>query len=271
MVVLPTTKRVAPAIIEPKRLVIFSHYKVGKTSNLGALPNSLIIDLEDGADSYACASLNIRRIATEDTDGNVLSALNLVISMLVKANTEAKKSVYDFIIIDTTSALELIARNFATYLYKQRPGNQYEGNDVVLELPNGAGWDWLRSAFSRIYNPLQVLAGKSLILLGHVKSSSINKNGKDLQVNDIMLSGKLKQIVCSDAFGTGYMYRNYIRAEDGTLKTSQNILSFQTGELDLATGARSAHLSGKEFIISEKSLPDGPVVTYWEKIFPSVI
>lgn len=75
----------------------------------------------------------------------------------------------------------------------------------------------------------------------------------------------------------GYMYRN----KEG----NQNMLSFQTNELDLATGARSKHLAGREFVISEKFEVDGKTLftfdkenpgkesiikTYWEKIYPSL-
>lgn len=269
--ILPTERKVVPDIVEPKKLLIFSHPKIGKTSNLGMLPNSLIIDLEDGAENYPCASINVRKVALEETGGNVLAALSLVTQAIIAKNTEARRKVYDFIIIDTTTALENLARELALHNYKSSSvGHKFEGSDVITELDYGAGYEWLRNAFIKIYNGYQAVANKCLILSGHVKFSSINKAGKSLQANDIQLIGKLKQIVCSDADAIGFMYRTIIKNEDGSDKTYQNILSFKTNELDLATGARPKHLRNQEFVISDMIGINGEVNTYWEKIFPSI-
>jgi hypothetical protein len=269
-------RQAAPDVNEPKRLFIFSHPKIGKTDNTAQLPNSLIIDLEDGASSYECASFNIRQIAVEKTGGDLLAALMLVKETIISANTEAGKQVFDYIIMDTATALENIAREYANYLYRHSNiGKKFQGGDVVAELEYGAGYEWLRNAFVKIYNSFQSTARIALILNGHVKFSSINKAGKDLQAKDIQLIGKLKQIVCSDADAIGWMYRD--------AATNSNILSFETNELDLATGARSSHLAGKHFTISQKFELDGitpfkfdptnknkkgVIKTYWEEIFP---
>jgi hypothetical protein len=270
MITLPKTKTPAPAVVEPKRLFIFSHPKIGKTSNLAQLPNSLLIDLEDGAEAYESASINVRKVALQHTNNDLLAALMLIKDQLLKENTEAKKQVYDFVIIDTTTAMENLARGLALSMYKSsNAGSKFKGTDVVTELEYGAGYEWLRNAFVRIYNAFQATAGKCLILSGHVKFSSINKDGKNLQANDVQLTGKLKQIVCSDADAIGFMYRKIVKNEDGTEKTLQNILSFKTNELDLATGARSEHLANQEFVISEKE-GKGKVITHWDLIFPSI-
>jgi len=251
-------ERTTVGTTEPKRLFIFSHAKVGKSSNLCQLPNSLVIDLEDGTDSYESQSLNVKQIAVKEGK----KPIQILAEIAVKLREEAVKGFqYDFIIIDTTTALEDIAREYAVDLYKKAVvGKDYKGNDVVAELPNGAGYDWLRKAFKKIYDQFTGLSTKCLILAGHVKTASISKDGKDLQARDIQLTGKLKTIVCQDADAIGYMYRNK--------ETSQNILSFKTSEQDLATGARPEHLSGKEFIISEKT--DKGLTTNWGLIFPSL-
>ena len=85
--------------------------------------------------------------------------------------------------------------------------------------------------------------------MSHVKDSSINKQGKDLNAKDVALTGKLKQIVCANADAIGFMFRN-------PTNFNQTILSFKTHEQDLATGARPPHLSNQEFVILELTNPD---------------
>lgn len=274
---LPERKK-PEGIIEPKRLLVFSQPKVGKTSLAATLPNSLILDLEDGSENYECASFNIRKIARDQTGNDILAALSMAKEAIVVGNTEAKKAVYDFIIIDTTSALEKMANDLANITYRNsNAGKKWEGVDVVTELEYGAGYQILRNSFIKLYNSFQSLAGKGLIFLGHVKNASINKNGASLTAKDIDLIGKDKQIICSDCDAIGFLYREK--------ETYKNILSFKTNELDLATGARPEHLTGKEFIISQKFEVDGitpfiyeqsnptkhgVIKTYWENVYPSL-
>ena len=78
---------VAPAKIKnPRNLIIFSKYKVGKTSALAQLPDSLIIDLENGSDYVS---------------GRILKANSVEdIRAIGKAIEEAGKP-YKYLIIDT--------------------------------------------------------------------------------------------------------------------------------------------------------------------------
>lgn len=246
---------------EPRRMFIFSHPKIGKTSNLMALPNNLLIDLEDGADFYPGMSVNVKRIASEQGK-TIFDVLKDVKDSIEAANVKNGKPVYDFITIDTTTILEQLARELGTTLYKNTLiGKAFKGSDVVAELANGSGYEWLRQGFDKIYKGFYPLANKCLILAGHVKLASINKDGKDIQARDVQLTGKLKMAVCSDADAIGFLYRNK--------ETNQNILSFRSSEQDLATGARLQYLSGRDIVISEKK-EDGTVVTHWEEIFPSL-
>lgn len=258
MIELPKTKT-KPGIVEPKKLVIFSHPKIGKTSLVASLPNSLIIDLEDGSEYYECASINVKKLALEQGK-TLLEILSEVKTSLVEAKSKGVS--YDFIILDTTTVLEQIARDLALSLYKNTNiGKGFKGTDVVSELPNGAGYEWLRLAFDKIYKGFTTIPNKCLILLGHVKSASISKDGKDLQAKDIQLTGKLKLIVNSDADGTGFLRRDK--------ESNKNILSFKTSETDLITGTRIPYLSGKEIVISE--IKDNNILeTHWEEIFPSL-
>lgn len=259
MIQLPTKIKKA-TIVEPRLMMIFAHTKCGKTSNLAQLPNSLVIDLEDGADFYDCMSINVKQEAIKQGCSPLKVLLSLP-KLIADANTaNGGKPVYDFIIIDTTSALETLAESLALIRYKQSPIGKNFTESSVLKLPSGMGYYLLREAFEELYEGFKGLAGKCLILSGHVKSATVNKKGVDLIAKDINLTGKLKQIVCSDVDSIGYMYRDS--------KNSCNKLSFLTEEQDLCSGSRQDYLSGKEFIISTKK--DNKLETNWDLIFPSI-
>lgn len=252
---LPKTKS-EPKKTEPRKLFIFSHPKVGKTSALAQLPNSLIIDFEDSAEFYESASINIKKLAN-DNDIPKFDVLNSVVKEL-----QSTDHTYDYIILDTTSEMEEVATDYATRIYKQTPmGKSYKGKNVITDLSRGAGYQYLREAFEKIYAQFEMLPGKCLILSGHVKNSSITKDGKELSARDINLTGKLKTIVSSDMDAVGFMYRNK--------DSEENILDFKTSEQDLFTGSRLPYLSGKELVISEGQEEEG-IKTYWEKVFPSL-
>lgn len=272
---LPTTKS-KPVIVEPRKLTIVAHPKVGKTSNVAQLPNSLIVDLEDSAHFFESASVNVKKIAAEKN----LSLINafLTVRKAIEEQNKANGSpVYDFIILDTTTVLQDLAKTVGLINYKRSPmGKSFTGNDITT-LPQGAGYVWLRNAFKSLYEGFVGLSGKCTILLAHVKDSSIYKNGESVSARDINLTGQLKQIVCADMDATAFMFRKK--------NSNANMLSFKNEENDLATGSRLQYLAGQEFVISEqfeadgktpfKSDPENPqkasvVKTYWERVFPSL-
>lgn len=251
--------------LSPRRLVLFAHTKVGKTTACSMLPNHLIVDLEDGSSYTEGIVLNVKEVVKQK-ETNPLSVLQELGKKLDAYYAENKSYPYDYLVVDTTSGLEEFARTYATILYRNTPiGKTFQGTDVVTELPNGAGYGWLRQAFDILLKPLEGKANKCVILVAHVKDSSIEKNGKDLKAKDLMLTGKLKQIVCADADAIGYMYRN---------TAGQTMISFKTSEQDLASGSRCEHLSGQEFCLLELENPDWVekkearrFINNWNKIF----
>lgn len=238
----------------PKKLFIFAHTKVGKTTLAAALPNSLIIDTEDGSNFVEGYVFNLKQ-EMRRTGKTAIMLLKELSEYLRKSEHK-----FDYIVIDTVTALQDVAENFATYMYKQTTlGKNFKG-ESVLDLPQGAGYRYLRQAFSIIYKWFEDLPQKSLVLLGHVKASSILKDGKELTARDIELIGKLKQILSADCDAIGYLYRN-------KEKPNETILSFKTELQDLATGARPAHLRNKEFIVSVYNPETESFSFYWDKIF----
>ena len=104
-IVLPTTK-VKAQRANPKRLVIYSKPKTGKTTCYAGLENNLILDLEHGADFIEALKVPITSLQELLDTG--------------KAIREANKP-YTYITIDTVTALEEMIHPLAIKLYKQTP------------------------------------------------------------------------------------------------------------------------------------------------------
>jgi len=234
----------------PKKLFIYATYKIGKTSMITGLDDYLCIDFEGGSSHYEGNFINIPALA-EEYKMSLLEVLNQVFE---KLDADDKK--YKYLVLDTATSMEEVAKEYAAVLYKRTPlGSTWKGGDI-LSLPHGAGYGYTRNAFTRIENRFEKYADR-IILLGHVKNSSITKEGKEISARDVNLTGGLKHVVCANADAIGYMYR-----KDRTT----NVLSFiKEGETDLATGTRCEHLADKEIVISEKI--DGKVITRWDSIY----
>jgi hypothetical protein len=235
---LPISKTKA-TLTDPGKLIIYSKPKTGKTSLLAELENNLIIDLENGTQYYDALKVNINSVQE--------------LMDLIKAIIAAGKP-YKYITLDTLTKLEDLALPYALTLYKQTPmGKSFTGTNV-LDLPNGAGYKYLRDAMTNLLNAIYKCADR-IILLGHLKTTNIEKNGKEVSARELDLTGKIKSMVSADVDAIGLLYRG----ED-----SKNILSFKTTD-DVICGARPTHLKDQEIVISE--LVDGKFVTHWDKIY----
>ena len=259
---LPTSS-VKPTTVDPTVLTILSNTKVGKTSSGLQLPNSLLIDLEDSTSFYEGTYLNLKKQST--IEGKGLGALLLETATAIQqANTEAGRPVYDFIIIDTLTVIEQIAKQKATFDYKKTlAGKNFTGSDVVSELPKGAGYVWYNKAFNDLINPFKGLAGKCLILFCHAKLSSITKDSTELDIKDIELSGKNKLAVTAFVDSIGLLYRH-------KKNKNQNIMTFKTSDDNLVCGSRSPHLRNKTFVFSEYNPTTNVLTTHWDLIFTSL-
>jgi hypothetical protein len=249
------TKKIKAAQQSPKNLIIFSKPKVGKSALLAGLNNCLLIDTEDGSD-YIDA-MKVKASSWED------------IQKIGKAIRESDHK-YDYIAVDTITALESMCLPYAEVLYARQPiGKSWfkkdkDGNlDVmsgknmygsIINLPNGQGYGYLRQAFFKIIDYIKQLCPK-VILIGHVKDIVLDKDGSDVNSMDLDLTGKIKRIICSQSDAIGYLYR----------KGNQNILSFKTKD-NVTCGARPSHLRNKEIVVSEMD-SEGNLSTNWEKIY----
>lgn len=243
---------------EPSTLFIISQPKVGKTEAFLQLPESFLIDIENGSKTYTGKKFNVKKYASEKKISN-LEALSWVIKELINLSEDKKPR---FLGIDTTTALEEIANDLALLNYKQTAmGKGYTGKDVT-NLAQGAGYGWLREAFKTIYDNFKLCVKDNgcVVFLGHAKSGSINKNGQDLSAKDVSLTGKIKTLFTSDVDANGFLYRKG--------NSNENYISFITQEQDLFSGTRMPYLAGKEFLFSKKE--NGKLITCWDTIFPSL-
>lgn len=115
--------------INPANLVIISKAKAGKTQLCLSLPNSLLLDLENGSRFYDGVKLTIESL--ED--------LRNVVRLIKEAGNP-----YDYIIVDTVTKLEEIAIKFGEELYCKTPmGSKWLTEGInkygsFINLPNGA-------------------------------------------------------------------------------------------------------------------------------------
>ena len=189
-IVLPT-KKVKADRINPKRLIIYSKPKTGKTSAFAGLEGNLIIDLENGADYVEAIKVK----------ANNLQELKEIGKAIKEANYP-----YKYVTIDTVTALEDMVMPLAINLYKQTPmGKNYSG-DSILTLPNGAGYLYVRQAFFQVLDFIDTLAPQ-IILSGHIKDKQVDDKGEMVMSANIDLTGKIKSLICANADAIGYMFR----------------------------------------------------------------
>jgi len=236
-IVLPTSK-VKASQVNPKRLLIYSKPKTGKTTAFAGLENNLIIDLENGSDYVDALKIKVNSLQ-ELLDAG-------------KAIKEAGKP-YKYITIDTVTALESMIMPLAIKLYKNTPMGKSFNGDTVSTLPNGAGYLYIREAFFQVLDFIDTLA-PHIILSGHIKDKVVDDKGEMVMSANIDLTGKIKSLICANADAIGYMYR----------KGNKTILSFKTSE-EVTCGARPDHLRNQEIVITDSE--SGVLTTSWDKVF----
>lgn len=254
---LPTKRRKVKAT-NPHVLLIYSTPKAGKTTIIGGLEDTLIIETEPFGADY------IEGMVVEATGP---ARFNKILKAIEAKNIELGEFAYKRIVIDTVTKLDEWSEISGTYRYMKKPQgkkfNVISGEKInhldsrfetVHEIPQGYGYKHSREEMTGWYDKLTELAPE-VILLAHVKDKFIeSKSGDTVETKDINLTGKVKSIFSSRVDGIGYFYR----------KDDVGILSFKTSE-NLVCGGRCSHLTG-DIIISEKQ-KDGSIKTFWDKIY----
>ena len=198
---LPKNK-VAALRKSPKNMVIYGPPKIGKTTVLSKLDDCLIIDLEGGSDM-------VEALKVKATNLNELADIGKAIMQ--------QKRPYKYVAIDTVTKLEEWCEHEGKKIYQNTPmGKNFDKDNKgtsVLSLPNGAGYLYLRMAFKKWMDRLNMLV-----------------SSKDLD-----LTGKIKQITCANADAIGYIYR----------ENDKTMISFNSMD-DITAGSRCDHLRGQE-------------------------
>ena len=236
-ITLPTAKSKGERV-NPKRIVIYSKPKTGKTTAYAGLENNLILDLENGTDYVEALKIKINNLQELLDTGKAIKDAG---------------SPYKYVTIDTVTALEEMVMPLAVKLYRQTPmGKNYDGTSVIT-LPNGAGYLYIRQAFFQVLDFIDILA-PHIILSGHIKDKQVDDKGEMVMSANIDLTGKIKSLICANADAIGYMYR----------KGNKTMLSFKTNE-EVTCGARPEHLRNEEIVISE--MINDVLVTTWDKVY----
>lgn len=233
-----------PAVTQdPRYLILFGLPKVGKTTVLSTLNNNLILDFEDGSDYIEALKIKIHSLKD--------------LKETCKAIKDAGNP-YKYITIDTITAVEEMVKPVAIQLYRNSPvySDKYADVTDVALLPNGSGYSFWRKSLEAVID-LVSSCTSNLIICGHVKDVALNEN-LDGTIKDLDLTGKTKRILSAKSDAIGFVHRN----EHGDL-----CINFGDST-EILTGARPAHLAGKDIVVAERNA-NGGFDSHWERIFLS--
>lgn len=256
--VLPTEK-VKAISQSPSTLLIYSSPKIGKTTAVAMLDDSILFELEPKGADFVDA-VKVQCNSYEEISGYCKKIL------------EAGKP-YRYGILDTTTTLEEMILPLAAKLYantemgknwerlKNADGTIMKVNNEtvlnpqanVLKLPNGAGYQYTREAFFKVINGFKGCFER-VILLGHLKEKFLEKDGREVSAKEIDLMGKNKSILCANADAIGILYR----------EGNKTIISFKTDESTIC-GSRPVHLRNRDIVLLEEV--DDKLVQHWDEIY----
>lgn len=267
---------------DPKNLVIYGKPKVGKTKLVSFLPDTLILDLEDGARYVSAKKVKIIGLKPPKEKEERKEArhkkrefyLTEVITSLIDYKKDNGEYKYKRLAVDTGTKLEEWAETMATEEYTmslQAGGFNRVGEDKkgallprskwksVLTLPRGAGYRHLRDSFNKLLNTLQMCA-EDIILICHVRISELEKAGRSVKAKDLDLTGGVGRAVAAWSDAIGYVSRN----------KNKTVISFKNPGGDSITGVRVPGLNNKELEILEFNDEGEVVKVQWELLYPSL-
>ena len=248
-----TTQKINASRKNPRKIILFGKPKIGKSTALANLDNCLILDLEGGTDYLNALKIDIIGEARKQ-DVEPIVALKQVINSIKEANIANNGFVYKYGAIDTISILEEMVLPVAKKLYQKTPmGRNFQGENV-LELPNGAGYQYTRAALWMVLDELEQCF-ETLVILAHLKDKYLEKEGKEMMERGIDLIGKSASILSANVDAIGYMYR-----ED-----NKTIVNFTPSET-VTCGSRCEHLKNQKVTLIESD-DSGKLTVDWSKIF----
>jgi len=236
------------------RMIIVSRPGVGKTKALLQLPNSIYFDLENSSGHFGgnAKVVNILEIAGKNDWGPVTTIRHMT------DHIKGSGKRYRFCVVDTISVIDDWAEALAFVNYKSSPAGKTFKGGSVFELDYGGGYFWHREAFKEIIECFEGIAD-TLILVAHVKDSSIKKSGESTSVLDIRLTGALREIMSAKQDVCAVM--SFDKKEPHI-----RYLDFKKSEENVFMKCRVDHLYGRLVPISEIT-DAGEFKTHWGEIF----
>lgn len=261
-IVLPKSK-IAPVRISPKRLLLYSMPKVGKTDMLAQLPSCLILDADpdQGAGLYECMRQPINSTADVYEVLDAIEAEGGIRHSKGIPKDSPDLFPYRFLAMDPINEFESFALESATVKYRNGPLNskkkfEEKGFTKVTELPEGGGYFYLWNELTAIVNNVAGCCTNQIIT-AHVREKKLGgkdeKTGDQAVVNDIDLTGKMSSILCGMVDAIGYVYRRHDKDHKGELW-----ISFETND-SAVMGARQKYLAGQKMPFT------------WDRIYPDLI
>jgi len=246
MIQLPTEK-IEAKIIDPKTLCIFGKPKTGKSTTLAMLPDSLLIDTEDGSDYINGWKVKI----------NTIEDLGELYAAIKDKNDKLGKQAYRFLIFDTITGLIDKLGPLALKKYKETPqGKTYDG--IPEDIPYGGYYTYIRIVFWEVLEKFEKLT-PHLVFAGHIKESQIPTTDDGVTNGfTIDIPGKLERIFRAKTDAIAYLKR----------KDNQCIADFRSGS-NVESGTRAPHLSDKQIVLSEQK-ENGEIISHWDKIFTCI-
>lgn len=249
--------RTAAVRRNPQTMLIYSNFKVGKTTACAALPDSLLLELRYPGADYVPHG-RIMDVPTPERFKEVLAGL----TALRKAGKPAVKR----LIVDELGTLDEWVFDLALDSFNHSPmaSGKLQGLKSITDLPGSgsggsAGWGWYREELMQVHYKI-IAAAEEVIFLSHLRSSVIKKEVGDVEIQDVDLTGgKTRRLFCGQTSAIGFMFRRRVAAED------QLVLTFKGSE-SLLAGCYCQHLTGKEFVIG-RSTNGGPPTFDWSAVF----
>ena len=196
-ITLPTGK-VQATNQDPHNLILFGAPKVGKTTLLAELPDSLLIDLEQGSTYISACKIQ----AT-----NLKELLEII-----KAIKEAGNP-YKFIVLDTITALAEIVKPLAIKDFlltddgvKHLAALKLQGKsekDINLDLlPFGKGYTLIKEAMNKVIKQISSVC-ENVVIVGHVKLTQIETETSTDITKSLDLTGQAKRYFASQSDAIG--------------------------------------------------------------------
>lgn len=242
-------------LTEPRTILLFSLPKVGKTRAALALPESMTLDFDDSCGYYEGVYLTFKGDNIEERYKDFANKIN----ELHKDVQENGK--FKFLVIDTITEFDSqLANAIAVNLYNKDPQTKQNlplGYNIE-NLAYGAGYAYKRQAVVNFVQQMLKYAER-VIIYGHVGDKSVNKDTKTLEIADVDLQGKLKNIMALKVDAIGLMYR----------EKNKVFINFNNSSATTA-GMRGFKPPKEPVLLSELDENDN-LTTHWDKIYPDTL